>query len=551
MANQTCNPAVITEALGIQATGPRTVIVPADPIIWDAETSYEYLTLVASTDFGQAYISKKDVPSGTPLTNTEYWIPAASYNAQLAAIQTQLASMSDEISDASDNVTSLADKLKYADYTGRKITVFSDSTFQSNSTTGVAAILGEVSGATVTNLGVGGYSTTNVLSQVNELSSIDADYVIVACGVNDFQGNYEILPYNAISNINNLYSNVCSIIERIQSLSPSSQVTWVCHAYYHNNAYDSAQTNAYGLTLKEYNDVIEYACSNYNVGCIRLDEIMGINVNNYASQLLPSGDTGIHVHFNQANEYRVAALILQNMPCGYGNTSWSDGTNLIYNLFRYAPSMLTTEDITSNFDGCSIKINNGSTATFNFHTLSYGTLYVSGYTFGTIQINHNGNKIFSTNKSGFFCCPFEYNAGELNDIVVYGFNSDAYVIGLAVTKARNNPALSPVPKSCFTSVMSTDYGKLTLTVTDFTATISGHLTPSSITVNPNENITTIDNWVGINMIGEVICIKSGVITGIPARIASTGELVAVGSTWTQLTEITELYVSMSGSKFIN
>lgn len=93
MADQTCNPAIITEVLGIAATGPRTVIVPADPIIWDEGTSYEYLTLVASADYGQGYVSKKDVPSGTPLTDTEYWIPVAQYNAQLAQIQRELATI--------------------------------------------------------------------------------------------------------------------------------------------------------------------------------------------------------------------------------------------------------------------------------------------------------------------------------------------------------------------------------------------------------------------------------------------------------------------------
>ena len=86
----TCDVNILKSALGIQQTGPRTVIVPANPIIWDDGTSYEYLTLVASTDFGQAYISKRDVPAGTPLTDTEYWIPAASYNAQLAAIHRSL-----------------------------------------------------------------------------------------------------------------------------------------------------------------------------------------------------------------------------------------------------------------------------------------------------------------------------------------------------------------------------------------------------------------------------------------------------------------------------
>lgn len=97
MANQTCNPQIVTQALGIQATGPRTVIVPADPIIWDERTSYEYLTLVASTDFGQGYVSKKDVPSGTPLTNTDYWIPVASYNAQLSQIQQQMGQISQSV----------------------------------------------------------------------------------------------------------------------------------------------------------------------------------------------------------------------------------------------------------------------------------------------------------------------------------------------------------------------------------------------------------------------------------------------------------------------
>lgn len=76
---------------GNRTIGPRTVIVPADPIIWDNGTSYEYLTLVASEDFGQGYVSKKDVPAGTPLTNSDYWIPVANFNAQLAAILKALA----------------------------------------------------------------------------------------------------------------------------------------------------------------------------------------------------------------------------------------------------------------------------------------------------------------------------------------------------------------------------------------------------------------------------------------------------------------------------
>lgn len=93
----TCDVNILKSALGIQQTGPRTVIVPADPIIWDESTSYEYLTLVASTDFGQGYVSKKDVPAGTPLTNDEYWVPVASFNAQLSSIQSSISTINEEL----------------------------------------------------------------------------------------------------------------------------------------------------------------------------------------------------------------------------------------------------------------------------------------------------------------------------------------------------------------------------------------------------------------------------------------------------------------------
>ena len=95
---------------GNRMIGPRTAIVPADPIIWDNDTSYEYLTLVASEDFEQSYISKKDVPAGTPLTDTEYWIPAALFNAQLAALQKSINDLLGEYSEFTENVESQLEK---------------------------------------------------------------------------------------------------------------------------------------------------------------------------------------------------------------------------------------------------------------------------------------------------------------------------------------------------------------------------------------------------------------------------------------------------------
>lgn len=97
----TCDVNLVTNSLGIRQIGPRTVIVPADPIEWNGNTSYEYLTLVSSADFGQAYVSKKDVPAGTPLTDSNYWIPAAQFNAQLAQIQRDMASVKSDFNNIS------------------------------------------------------------------------------------------------------------------------------------------------------------------------------------------------------------------------------------------------------------------------------------------------------------------------------------------------------------------------------------------------------------------------------------------------------------------
>lgn len=551
MANQTCNPSILTQALGITATGPRTVIVPADPIIWDAETSYEYLTLVASTDFGQAYISKKDVPAGTALTDTEYWIPAASFNAQLAAIQGQLSTMGGEISDTSDAITSLADKLKFADYTGRKLTVFSDSTFQPNGTTGIAAILGEISGATVTNLGVGGYNTSNLRTQVNGLSSIDADYVIVACGVNDFQGNMNPVSYHDGDNPST-YDNVCAIIERIQSLAPSAQVTWVCHAYLHNNTYGVNQTNAFGLTLKEYNDAIEYACSLYGVGVVRLDEIMGINVNNYASQLTESGTTGIHVHFNQTNEYRVAYLTLLGSCVGFAPTNWNGGHNLITTLPLAGTSMIAT-NLDSFANPAAIAVSKSSPLVIGIGTEQYGTYYVSGFCYGPSQINYNGQALYTSTASGWFCVPFEFTSASPDmELTLYSIGDNAYFIGLSVTHTRNNPFLTGWEAPSTARAFQTSLGNINYQSNGSLFSIFGKLSSSTgVTVTPNETLTTVTGWsdfVHKDAIGQLTCIgNSGVLGQVPARLSYDGQLLPVGlNNWSAIQNVTQMYLSLAG-----
>lgn len=66
--------------------GSRYIPKFADPLQWDANTAYEHLTVVYSC--GRTYISKVDVPTGSPLPKypklqNEWWATYADYNAQL------------------------------------------------------------------------------------------------------------------------------------------------------------------------------------------------------------------------------------------------------------------------------------------------------------------------------------------------------------------------------------------------------------------------------------------------------------------------------------
>lgn len=64
-----------------QYIGARYVPKFADPIAWDNTRSYEALEIV--TNLNTSYTSKKPVPVGIDITNSEYWVATGNYNAQV------------------------------------------------------------------------------------------------------------------------------------------------------------------------------------------------------------------------------------------------------------------------------------------------------------------------------------------------------------------------------------------------------------------------------------------------------------------------------------
>ncbi len=67
-----------------QYIGARYVPKFADPLTWDNTHSYEALVMV---DYmGDTFTSKKPVPAGVAISNTEYWVMTGSYNSQISAL---------------------------------------------------------------------------------------------------------------------------------------------------------------------------------------------------------------------------------------------------------------------------------------------------------------------------------------------------------------------------------------------------------------------------------------------------------------------------------
>lgn len=92
--------------------GARYVPKFADPIEWDSEREYESLTVVMH--YGSSYTSKKAVPSGVDILNTEYWVLTGNYNGQSGATAQQINNLATELNNeksarqsADSNLTTL------------------------------------------------------------------------------------------------------------------------------------------------------------------------------------------------------------------------------------------------------------------------------------------------------------------------------------------------------------------------------------------------------------------------------------------------------------
>lgn len=109
-----------------QYIGARYVPQLADPILWNASTEYEYLTMVTDAD-GNSWISRKNVPANLPLEEGEFWAKIGSYTAQIANMEMQISNVDVKINTQSNRITAIQNDL------GKMTTAFQKNSYWADS----------------------------------------------------------------------------------------------------------------------------------------------------------------------------------------------------------------------------------------------------------------------------------------------------------------------------------------------------------------------------------------------------------------------------------
>ncbi len=402
----------------------------ANPIEWRSSSQYSALTAVKHNEY--TYVSKKDVPSGTSITNDEYWFLWAEPNAQCERLR----------ADVEDAVV-FADTTKYVNRNLNKIVVFSDSTFvEKSSGKNIVEFLQEMSDAEVVSKGVSGTTTNGFISHVTNATDAelaDADLIICAYLTNDWQSSRIPIPFaGSSSHSGTVEYNYDRALGILEERAPWAEIICVTPAYIHSTAASSENVlnvNDAGGYWQSYCDVVEHVARSHNKACLRLDKLLGVTEKNYLTQMIVSSGTEIYVHYQNSTKIKIANMLLS---CFYGLVNYDNGSSTVditpseWGLYAcIEPLWLLPET------PC-IAFRSGGT-TLNVPALKAGEYWISGIT-GPCIIEYDGQIVYSnSDKWTFFQVPITSD-GEAAQLKFTAFNSSyrTGVYGLKMSKGRPN-----------------------------------------------------------------------------------------------------------------
>lgn len=184
---------------------------------WDNTYTYKPLTIVKhGNDY---YTSKKEVPTGIDITNTEYWVLTGNYNGAVAELHDEIDALSDSVDDRFellDDVSNFTKRFK-----NKKVVIYGDSLSVPTGTWAETfKELVESIGGTVTNHAVSGASTANQLAIANTDETV-YDYAIVWLGTND---SHNQTPFGSVTDTTTFNYKYNALLSRILTVNNTCQV---------------------------------------------------------------------------------------------------------------------------------------------------------------------------------------------------------------------------------------------------------------------------------------------------------------------------------------
>lgn len=268
--------------------GNRYVPVFANPVEWDNLRQYEPLTIV--TYQGTAYTSKKTVPVGTALSNTEYWVVTGNYNAQVEQYRQEVANLASDVSAIDGRVDTIEDCDIHSLWHGKKVCIYGDSLSDYAGDTYWERLIARDPSIQITNRAVGGTTIDQGRAAINSATDLATyDIIVIAFGTNEWQSSW------GYDSIKNRFVATFDILKNKIASNPSEKVVVITPFYsYRNYGGVGTQCNKAGLTIDMVNDAIAEVANQYGYPVLNFFFSSSCNSSNYTSRL--ENSSGIYVH---------------------------------------------------------------------------------------------------------------------------------------------------------------------------------------------------------------------------------------------------------------
>lgn len=270
-----------------QYIGARYVPTFADPFDWDISRSYEALLMV--NYFGDTYTSKKPVPPGIEITNTEYWVMTGSFNSQISEMRNELSNLEDVVEQPhyvfiGDSYTGYADA-DISDEIRSFINVDEDKWHSKHK--GGAGFIGATLGKTFLDL------LNDIADDMTDYEKIHTVEVIVTGGTND-----------QAQTVSDIVTAMNTFKSRANTLFPNAKITyyWI------------------GLSMNRMRD----RCVDFTKFSAEGSRIGVVNVCPYV--LIQSADfRDDYIHPTDASLHEIARFIGNHITTG--STCWEKHNN--------------------------------------------------------------------------------------------------------------------------------------------------------------------------------------------------------------------------------